>query len=171
MVVRRIGLADIRTRRGRVVVAAAKRDDRAERGLLHAGRADAFSRTWSKKAAKPPHVSFSLTPQYEHWQDCIERFEASGIYQLVVEKLYPVRLSQDELVKNPGFHGFDNDGMGSLPFDGLLAPTPERVPAACFGSVANLTVSGQDPESKKRYIMFRFSGGGYGGLSCFARTP
>src|SRR5262249_38354047 len=40
---------------------------------------------------------------------------------------------------------------------------PERVPAACFGSVANLTISGHDPENKKQYIMFRFSGGGYGG--------
>jgi len=36
---------------------------------------------------------------------------------------------------------------------------PERVPAACFGSVENFTISGYDPKSGKSYIMFRFSGG------------
>lgn len=40
---------------------------------------------------------------------------------------------------------------------------PERVPASSFGSVANFTISGYDPEQRKPYIMFRFSGGGYGG--------
>jgi N-methylhydantoinase B len=48
-------------------------------------------------------------------------------------------------------------------FGAMAQCCPDRVPAACFGSVANLTISGQDPESKKQYIMFRFSGGGYGG--------
>jgi N-methylhydantoinase B len=48
-------------------------------------------------------------------------------------------------------------------FGALAQALPERVPAACFGSVTNLTVSGHDPEKNKRYIMFRFSGGGYGG--------
>lgn len=89
------------------------------RQLVDAGLA--VIRTWSGDDAQQVHVSFSLSPQYEHWQDCIERIEESGIYQLVVDKLYPVRLSQSELSKHPGFRGFDNDGMGSLPFDGLLA--------------------------------------------------
>jgi len=40
---------------------------------------------------------------------------------------------------------------------------PQRVPANSFGSVANFTISGYDPEQRKPYIMFRFSGGGYGG--------
>ena len=40
---------------------------------------------------------------------------------------------------------------------------PERVPAACFGTVANFTISGHDPLQDKSYVMFRFSGGGYGG--------
>jgi N-methylhydantoinase B len=48
-------------------------------------------------------------------------------------------------------------------FGALAQAIPERVPAACFGSVENFTISGYDPESRKSYIMFRFSGGGYGG--------
>jgi len=40
---------------------------------------------------------------------------------------------------------------------------PGRVPAACFGTVANFTISGHDPLKDKSYVMFRFSGGGYGG--------
>ena len=48
-------------------------------------------------------------------------------------------------------------------FGALSQAIPERVPAACFGSVENFTISGYDPESSKSYIMFRFSGGGYGG--------
>ena len=48
-------------------------------------------------------------------------------------------------------------------FGALAQALPDKVPAACFGSVTNLTVSGHDPEKNKRYIMFRFSGGGYGG--------
>ncbi len=48
-------------------------------------------------------------------------------------------------------------------FGALAQAVPDRVPAACFGSVANYTLSGYDPERARRYIMFRFSGGGYGG--------
>lgn len=48
-------------------------------------------------------------------------------------------------------------------FGALAQAIPERVPAACFGSVENFTISGHDPKSNKSYIMFRFSGGGYGG--------
>jgi N-methylhydantoinase B len=48
-------------------------------------------------------------------------------------------------------------------FGCMAQAIPRRVPAACFGSVANFTISGYDPKHKKSYIMFRFSGGGYGG--------
>jgi N-methylhydantoinase B len=48
-------------------------------------------------------------------------------------------------------------------FGCMAQAVPERVPAACFGSVANFTMSGEDPQRRKPYIMFRFSGGGYGG--------
>jgi len=48
-------------------------------------------------------------------------------------------------------------------FGALAQAIPEQVPAACFGSVENFTISGYDPKSGKSYIMFRFSGGGYGG--------
>ena len=37
---------------------------------------------------------------------------------------------------------------------------PTASPPPCFGSVANYTLSGHDPERAQRYIMFRFSGGG-----------
>jgi N-methylhydantoinase B len=48
-------------------------------------------------------------------------------------------------------------------FGCLSQAVPGRVPAASFGSVANFTLSGFDPERNRPYIMFRFSGGGYGG--------
>lgn len=48
-------------------------------------------------------------------------------------------------------------------FGAMAQAIPDRVPAACFGSVENFTISGYDPKSEKSYIMFRFSGGGYGG--------
>lgn len=48
-------------------------------------------------------------------------------------------------------------------FGALAQAIPDQVPAACFGSVANFTISGFDPVTDKQYIMFRFSGGGYGG--------
>ncbi len=48
-------------------------------------------------------------------------------------------------------------------FGALAQALPDEVPAACFGSVANFTVGGFDEERQKPYIMFRFSGGGYGG--------
>jgi N-methylhydantoinase B len=48
-------------------------------------------------------------------------------------------------------------------FGAMAKAIPERVPAASFGSVANFTIGGHDPESGRDYIMFRFSGGGYGG--------
>lgn len=48
-------------------------------------------------------------------------------------------------------------------FGALAQAIPDRAPAACFGSIANFTISGSDPVTGKNYIMFRFSGGGYGG--------
>ncbi|MCC6947938.1 MAG: hydantoinase B/oxoprolinase family protein [Bradyrhizobiaceae bacterium] len=48
-------------------------------------------------------------------------------------------------------------------FGALAQAIPDQVPAACFGSVENFTISGYDPENRRSYIMFRFSGGGYGG--------
>jgi N-methylhydantoinase B len=48
-------------------------------------------------------------------------------------------------------------------FGCLAQAVPDRVPAACFGSVANFTISGHDAKRDKPFIMFRFSGGGYGG--------
>src|SRR5690606_34615803 len=48
-------------------------------------------------------------------------------------------------------------------FGAMAQALPKLVPAACFGSVANFTVSGFDPQARRHYIMFRFSGGGYGG--------
>lgn len=48
-------------------------------------------------------------------------------------------------------------------FGALAQAVPDRVPAASFGSVANFTLGGHDPQRDKDYIFFRFSGGGYGG--------
>lgn len=48
-------------------------------------------------------------------------------------------------------------------FGCLAQAAPDLVPAASFGTVSNFTIGGFDPVRGKRYIMFRFSGGGYGG--------
>jgi N-methylhydantoinase B len=48
-------------------------------------------------------------------------------------------------------------------FGALAQALPDRVPAACFGSIASFTISGRDPRRAAPYIMFRFSGGGFGG--------
>lgn len=47
---------------------------------------------------------------------------------------------------------------------GALAATNLReVVAAPFGTVANVTLGGLDPMTGRRYVMYLFSGGGYGG--------
>lgn len=48
-------------------------------------------------------------------------------------------------------------------FSCMAQAMPDRVPAHSFGTVANFTMSGLDPSTGKTYVMFRFSGGGYGG--------
>ena len=48
-------------------------------------------------------------------------------------------------------------------FGALAQAIPDQVPAASFGTVANLSIGGYDPKRDKHYILFRFSGGGYGG--------
>jgi len=48
-------------------------------------------------------------------------------------------------------------------FGALAQAIPDKVPAASFGTVANLSIGGYDPKRDKQYILFRFSGGGYGG--------
>ncbi|MHB1469362.1 MAG: hydantoinase B/oxoprolinase family protein [Solirubrobacteraceae bacterium] len=48
-------------------------------------------------------------------------------------------------------------------FGALEEAIPDRVTAACFGSICCFTISGFDPERQREYVMFNFSGGGYGG--------
>ncbi|HEX6549078.1 MAG TPA: ATP-binding protein [Gammaproteobacteria bacterium] len=81
----------------------------------------AVIRNWSPEAEAETDTGISLTPQYQAWQGFIGRIESSGIYQLVLEKLHPVRLTQEQLLKHPGFHGFGAGGAEMLPFKGLLA--------------------------------------------------
>ncbi len=40
---------------------------------------------------------------------------------------------------------------------------PERAYAGAFGTVGNMSISGYDPETNRHYVMYLFSGGGYGG--------
>ncbi|WP_149538279.1 hydantoinase B/oxoprolinase family protein [Siccirubricoccus phaeus] len=42
---------------------------------------------------------------------------------------------------------------------------PERMFASPFGTSGNFSLGGYDPEEDRRYIMYMFSGGGYGGYS------
>lgn len=66
-------------------------------------------------------LGVSLTPQYDSWHDSLDRIETSGIYQLVLDKLHPVRLTQEQLLREPGFNGFGDLDAEKLPFKGLLA--------------------------------------------------
>lgn len=48
-------------------------------------------------------------------------------------------------------------------FGALADVLPERVTAACFGSICCFTIAGRDPRGDREYVLFNFSGGGYGG--------
>ncbi|MDA0989958.1 MAG: hydantoinase B/oxoprolinase family protein [Verrucomicrobia bacterium] len=48
-------------------------------------------------------------------------------------------------------------------FGAMGAAIPERMFAAPFGTAGNLSIGGYDPENRRHYVMYFFSGGGYGG--------
>lgn len=48
-------------------------------------------------------------------------------------------------------------------FGAMGAAMPERMFAAPFGTSGNFSLGGYDPDEDRRYIMYMFSGGGYGG--------
>jgi len=48
-------------------------------------------------------------------------------------------------------------------FGAMGQAIPDRMFAAPFGTAGNFSLGGQDPESGRRYVMYFFSGGGYGG--------
>ena len=48
-------------------------------------------------------------------------------------------------------------------FAALGRAIPDRLFASAFGTAANLTVGGWDPGKERHYVMYFFSGGGYGG--------
>ncbi|HEX5340217.1 MAG TPA: ATP-binding protein [Gammaproteobacteria bacterium] len=81
----------------------------------------AVMRGWPLEKGVQAPVGVSLSAQYQHWQDFIGRIENSGIYELVAEKLHPLRLAQEQLLRDPGFHGFGGRDAEQLPFKGLLA--------------------------------------------------
>jgi N-methylhydantoinase B len=48
-------------------------------------------------------------------------------------------------------------------FGAMAQPLPERLFGAPAGTSGNLALGGHDPEAERDYIMYFFSGGGYGG--------
>lgn len=48
-------------------------------------------------------------------------------------------------------------------FGAMGQAIPERMFAAPFGTAGNFSLGGHDPESGRHYVMYFFSGGGYGG--------
>ncbi|MSO75786.1 MAG: hydantoinase B/oxoprolinase family protein [Alphaproteobacteria bacterium] len=48
-------------------------------------------------------------------------------------------------------------------FGAMAQAIPERMFAAPAGTSGNFSIGGWDPEAKRHYIMYMFSGGGYGG--------
>lgn len=49
-------------------------------------------------------------------------------------------------------------------FDALAKAIPERLFAAPAGTSGNFALGGYDPERQRAYVLYFFSGGGYGGL-------
>ena len=48
-------------------------------------------------------------------------------------------------------------------FDALVTAIPDRLFAASAGTCGNMGIGGLNPETGKRYVMYYFTGGGYGG--------
>ena len=48
-------------------------------------------------------------------------------------------------------------------FGAMGKAIPDRMFAAPFGTAGNLSLGGYDPEARRHYVMYFFSGGGYGG--------
>jgi N-methylhydantoinase B len=48
-------------------------------------------------------------------------------------------------------------------FDALVTALPERLFAASAGTCGNMGIGGYDPEKRAQYVMYYFTGGGYGG--------
>lgn len=48
-------------------------------------------------------------------------------------------------------------------FGAMGKATPERMFAAPFGTAGNFSLGGSDPDTGRQYVMYFFSGGGYGG--------
>jgi N-methylhydantoinase B len=51
-------------------------------------------------------------------------------------------------------------------FGALGQAMPERMFASAYGTSGNFSLGGHDPEEDRDYIMYFFSGGGYGGTFC-----
>lgn len=52
--------------------------------------------------------------------------------------------------------------VGDAIFMALQPVLPDRIGATNFGTICNFTLSGFDPRKQRPFIMFNFSGGGYG---------
>lgn len=48
-------------------------------------------------------------------------------------------------------------------FDALVQAIPDRLFAASAGTCGNMGIGGYDPDRRQRYVMYYFTGGGYGG--------
>ena len=55
--------------------------------------------------------------------------------------------------------------IGDAIYGALQPVIPTRIGACSFGTISNFTISGYDAKKDRQYIMFAFTGGGYGGHS------
>jgi N-methylhydantoinase B len=53
--------------------------------------------------------------------------------------------------------------IGDTMLSALQPVLPERIGASSFGTICNFTIAGSDPVTGRPFIMFCFTGGGYGG--------
>lgn len=93
----------------------------ADRARELSGSKLAVTHSWPREDGAPMLLRASLSQEYASWRDFKAMPDGGGIYRLLTEKQYPIRLTAAELEKHPEYLRFGAHRSRHPPLKGLLA--------------------------------------------------
>jgi len=93
----------------------------ADRARELSGSKLAVTHSWPREDGAPMLLRASLAQEYAGWREFKALPDGAGIYRMLTEKQYPIRLTAVELEKHPDFLGFGAHRGQHPPLKGLLA--------------------------------------------------
>ena len=129
----------------------------ADRARELSGSKLAVTHRWAREAGAPMLLRASLDEEYAAWREFDVQPDGGGIYRLLTEKQYPIRLTADELEQHPAFRRFGSQRKKHPPLKGLLAVPLTGGDAEVVGALMVSDKGGVDYDAEDEALLVQLA--------------